>query len=134
MPKASSITAPGKVSNDRESLSSATQNAHFSVRLAKFTQRFSADGGATFESNYTLPKAQILSVAINVVEAYTGATTATVKAGATDISGAMSVASAAVVTGTVTNGEGALTVEFDSPATAGEMVIAVAYIDLSELS
>ncbi len=141
MPTASSQIEPGKVANDRESKSSATQLAHFGVRLAKFTHRVSSDGATDFSSNYDLPSSSVvLSVSFEVTEAYDGtAVDAEIQAGGSAISTAFSVASAVkyhepVATGAQT-ASGEISINFNATdSTAGEMVVAVAYIDLTELS
>lgn len=135
MPQARELTAAGRVSNDKESLSSATQLANFGVRLSKFTHRFSADGSATLSSNIVLPAAcKILDVCVNVSEAYDATIDGTVKAGATDISGLIDLDSEAVVNApTVANGSGELSLEFSDTITSGECTVAVAWIDLSEM-
>ena len=140
MPKATSTTEPGRIANKRESLSSATQLAAFGVRSAKFTHRVSADTAADFSSNYDLPAAcAIISVAVNVSEAYNGSdTTATViEAGGTPIIAALTAApsSTGVQTPAVSaQASGELSINFDAnDATAGEMTVVVTYVDLSEM-
>ena len=131
MPKASSRIEPGAVANKRESLSSATQLGHFSVRAAKFTHRVSADGNSDFSSNYELPSsAFVLSVAIDVKEAYDGTVaSATIQGQALDPT-SLGVKGAAVHAA----GSGEIIVDFDAnDSTVGEMVVSVVYIDLSEL-
>lgn len=133
MPKAVARTEPGKVANDRESLSSATQLSNFGVRLAKFTHRVSTDGASDFSSNYVLPaNVFVISVAADVKEAYAGgtATTATVAGVALTITATGVVGAAGV--NPVAAGE--LTAAFDAnDSTSGEATFAVAYIDLSEV-
>lgn len=134
MPQARSHTAAGAIATNKESLSSASQLGAFGVRLAKFTHRFSADGGADFASGITLPAAcTILSVSANVSEVYTGAATLTVAGEALDVSSTTGVVVPAVPSTPKANPGGELTAAFDAPATAGECTVAVAYIDLSEI-
>jgi len=137
MPKASSRTLPGRVANDRESLSSSTQLSHFGVRIAKFTYRFSADGATDFLSNYDLSAAcRIKSVSVYSAAGVTGATDAVVTVGGTAITGAIDLsvtgAQAPAVTDEIESGE--IGIDFTAAPTAGECTIAVEYIDLSELS
>ena len=133
MPKARSHTAAGAVATNKESLSSASQLSAFGVRLAKVTHRVSADGAANFATGITLPASSfVLSVSADVSEAYAGgtATTVTVEGQALTINAAAVVGAA--VNAAATAGE--LTLTFDATdSTAGEMTVAVAYIDLSEI-
>lgn len=133
MPKAQSRKEPGKIALDKESLSSASQLAHFGVRTAKFTHSVSADGSADFSSGYELPSnAFVLAVAADVTEAYAGGTATTVT-----IEGqALSITSTGVVGAAVNAaGSGEIIADFDAnDSTSGKCTIAVSYIDLSELS
>lgn len=136
MPKAVARTEPGKVANDRESLSSATQLSNFGVRLAKFTYRFSADGASDFLSNYDLPAAsRIKSVSVYSEAGVAGATDAVIEVGGTAITGAVNLstpgAQAVAVTAETESGE--IGISFPTPPTAGECTVAVEYIDLSEV-
>ncbi len=137
MPKATAITAPGRIANKREALSSATQLAAFGVRTAKFTHRFSADGGADFSSNYILPAAaQIISVGAYVSTAYTGAASADIKVGSDTVGSLADISATGLEidsTPAQHTAAGEITIDFDAPATAGEMTVAVSYIDLSEI-
>lgn len=133
MPKAQSRKEPGKIALDKESLSSASQLAHFGVRLAKFTHSIAQDTNADFASGYELPaNAAVISVVASVEEAYDGTGTATVAGQAltltsTGVSGATPAAPAASA--------GEITVDFTAnDSTTGKATIAVAYIDLSELN
>ena len=136
MPQAKSHTAAGAIATNKESKSSASQLGAFGVRLAKFTHRVSADTAADFSSNITLPSSVVvLSVSFEVTEAYNGtAVTAEVQAGGSAISTASTVASAVkyhepLATGAQT-ATGELSINFNAvDSTAGEMTVAVAYIE-----
>jgi hypothetical protein len=136
MPKAVARTEPGRIANNREALSSATQLSAFGTRLAKFTYRFSADGATDFSSNYDLPAAcRIKSVSVYSAAGVTGATDAVIEAGGTPITGAidMSVTGAQAPAVTAETESGELSINFTAAPTAGEATIAVEYIDLSEI-
>lgn len=137
MPKAKSLVAPGKVANDRESLSSATQLASFGVRVSKFTYRFSSDGASNFLSNISLPAASsILAVSCHSPDGVAGATDVDVQVGGVDIVTAADLSSSGAqsltVASTVQSGE--LGLVFNAAPTAGEVTVVVAHLDLSELS
>lgn len=136
MPKAVARTEPGRVSNDRESLSSATQLSSFGVRLAKFTYRFSADGASDFFSNYELPAAsRIKSVSVYSEAGVAGATDAVIAVGGTPVTGAVDLsavgAQAPAVIEEIASGE--ISIDFTAAPTSGECTVAVEYIDLSEI-
>jgi hypothetical protein len=136
MPKAVAITSPGRVANNREPLSSATQLAAFGVRMAKFTYRFSADGATDFLSNYDIPvAARIKSVSVYSEDGVTGATDAVIEVGGNAITGAVDLtvtgAQAPAVTDEIESGE--ISINFTAAPTAGECTVAVEYIDISEI-
>lgn len=137
MPQAKSHTAAGAIATDKESKSSASQLGAFGVRLAKFTHRVSADSAADFSSNYSLPASSaILSISWEVTEAYNGTTvTAEVQAGGTPVGTATSVASTGVFhESPIAQANGELSINFSAvDSTEGEITVAVAYIDLSEI-
>jgi hypothetical protein len=136
MPKAVARTEPGRIANNREALSSATQLSAFGVRLAKFTYRFSADGAADFLSNYDIPAAsRIKSVSVYSAAGVTGATNVDVQAGGVDIVtlADFSVAGAQALTVASEIQSGEIGLVFNAAPTAGECTVAVEYIDISEI-
>lgn len=139
MPTAKSITAAGASATKKESKSSATQLANFGVRLAKFTHNVAYDTAADFSSNLTLPSTSvIIGVGINVITAYNGTTvTADIKAGgSTIITTPTSVASTGIIKiadTALAQQSGEISIDFNNvDSTAGEMTVAVAYIDIAK--
>ena len=141
MPKAVGRTEPGRVANDREPLSSATQLANFGVRAAKFTHRVSDDGAADFLSNIVLPSSvAILAVSFEVSEAYDGtAVTVDVEIGGSSALFAPIPAAALIKhhevldTGAQTF-SGEIGLNFNAvDSAAGEMTVVVSYLDLAEM-
>jgi len=142
MPQAKSLTAPGKIATNKESSSSASQLSHFGVRVSKFTHRVSADTAADFLSNIDLPSSSVvLSVSFEVSEAYNGtAVTVDVECGgstllAAPISAAATTKHHEVLSTGAQTFSGELGLNFNAvDSTEGEITVAVAHIDLSELS
>lgn len=132
MPKASAYRAPKRVANDRESISSATQLAHFGTRMAKFTHRVSADGASNFSSGLSLPEGSvIISIAAKPALAYAGTdATADLKAGATTIAAPALATTASELLAPTAQAEGELSLEFtNADATEGEITVCVIYAD-----
>lgn len=137
MPISKSITEGKASALKKESVSSASQLSNFGVRLAKFKFSFDLDGGSDFSSGLVLPSAcAILSISLSVSEAFAGAADVDIIAGATEIAnlGDISATTGIIAATIAAQASGELGIKFNGDApTAGEAVVAVSFVDLSEI-